>query len=376
MSEQVIDIGARSSWPLIPESVPEIMRAVAFREFGAPEVLRVEEVETPGVGPGEVLVRVAAVSVGRLLDLTARAGTHPYAEFRLPHILGAEHAGTVAAVGAGVHDIRVGDHAAVFPVVSCGSCAACVDGCSEACASLEIMGVHRPGAYAEYARAPAVNAHVVPDGIDPATAAGIALAGPVAQNQLTQAGLAGGDWVLVQGAASALGSLTASLAGHLGARVIGTSRSEWKRGRIVELGAEAAFDPTSDTFVDDVLALTGGAGVRVAIDDLGDEDIWERSMAVLATRGAVVTSGAFLGGTGRVNLMRLYSRCQRILGVRTGNPASAKAVWDEVARGFRPVVDRAFPVARAADAHRYLEADNNMGRVVLTAGSDDDWLGQ
>jgi NADPH:quinone reductase-like Zn-dependent oxidoreductase len=374
MSEHVVDAGVRSSWPEPPEAVPRVMRAVAFREFGAPDVLRVEEVETPRAGPAEVLIRVAAVSVGRLLDLTARAGTHPYAQFRLPHVLGAEHSGTVVAVGTGVRHLGVGDRVAVFPVVTCGACAACLDGCSEACPTLEIMGVHRQGGYAEYTRVPAVNAHVVPESIDPATAAGIALAGPVAQNQLTQAGLAAGDWVLVQGAASALGSLTAVLAEHLGARVIGTSRSEWKRRRLLDMGLAAALDPTSDTFVDDVLALTGGAGVRVAIDDLGDEAIWQRTMAVLATRGAVVTSGAFLGGTGHIDLMRLYSRCQRVLGVRTGNLASARAVWDEVAKGFRPVVDRAFPVARAADAHRYLEADNNMGRVVLTAGSDDDWL--
>jgi hypothetical protein len=73
--------------------------------------------------------------------------------------------------------------------------------------------------------------------------------------------------------------------------------------------------------------------------------------------------------------MRLYSRCQRIIGVRTGNVTSAAALWREVDRGFRPVVDRTFPVCRAADAHRYLEQDNNMGRVVLTTGSAEDWTG-
>jgi NADPH:quinone reductase-like Zn-dependent oxidoreductase len=370
MSEELTGTDA---WPAVPGTVPATMRAVVFSEFGDPDVLHVDEVPVPMPGKDEVLVRVGAVSVGRLLDLTARAGTHPYARFVLPHILGAEHAGTVAAVGPGVDDAAVGDPVAVFPVISCGECAACVEGCSEACPGLQIMGVHQPGAYAEYTRVPVTNVHAVPEGLSPATAAGLALAGPVAQNQLTQAGVEAGDWVLVQGAASALGSLTAGLAEHLGAKVIATSRSAWKRERLVELGATAAFDPASDTFVEDVLALTGGAGVRVAIDDLGEQRIWARTMAVLAGRGTVVSSGAFLGGKVELDLMRLYSRCQRVLGVRTGNPDSARRLWEEVEAGFRPVVDRTFPVAEAARAHRYLEADSNMGRVALTATTDDDW---
>jgi NADPH:quinone reductase-like Zn-dependent oxidoreductase len=361
------------SWPQAPAVVPDTMRAMVFREFGAPDVLHTEVVPTPAPGEGEVVVRVAAVSVGRLLDLTARAGTHPYARIELPHILGAEHAGTVVVVGPGVRTVEVGTHVAVFPVVTCGHCDACVDDCREACDGLRIMGVHIPGAYAEYSCVPAENVHAVPEGLDPTTVAGLALAGAVSQNRLAQAGVRSGDWVLVQGAASGLGSLTAALAEHLGARVIGTSRSARKREKLLELGATAALDPTCDTFVDDVLALTGGAGVRVAVDDLGDPQIWERTMAVLATRGTVVSSGAFLGGKVNLDVMRLYSRCQRILGVRTGNLTAVRQLWQEVDRGFRPVVDQTFPIARAAEAHRYLEADNNVGRVALTTATDDDW---
>lgn len=364
-------LAVAQSWPIAPATVPTTMRAVVFREFGDPDVLHTEDVPTPMPGEGEVLVRVGAVSVGRLLDLTARAGTHPYARIVLPHILGAEHAGTVAAVGPGVDTVEIGARVAVFPLLTCGHCAACADGDTEACPELVIMGVHRSGAYAEYTRMPAANVHPVPAWMDPATAAGLALAGPVSYNQLSQAGLEKGDWVLVQGAASALGSLTAALAEHMGAKVIATSRSAWKRERLAELGATAALDPTSDSFVEDVLALTSGAGVRVAVDDLGDQQIWDRTMAVLATRGTAVSSGAFLGGKVGLDLMRLYSRCQRVLGVRTGNLASARRLWQEVDRGFRPVVDRTFPITRAADAHRYMEADNNMGRVVLTI--EDDW---
>jgi NADPH:quinone reductase-like Zn-dependent oxidoreductase len=374
MREQLADV-SRRAWPAVPDAPPATMHAVVFTRFGGPEVLEVTEVPVPAVGAGEVLVRVAAVSVGRLLDLTARAGTHPYARFVLPHVLGAEHAGTVAAVGDGVREVKAGDQVAVFPVLTCGSCRACREGATEACPRLQIMGVHRPGAYAEYTVVPAANVHVLPAGLDPWTAAGLALAGPVAYNQLSQAGLRPEDWVLVQGGSSALGSLTAALAVHLGARVIGTSRFAAKRERMLEIGMIAAVDSASPAFVEEVLALTGGAGVNIAVDNLGDERVFEETLAVLGTRGTVVTSGAFLGQKPRLDLMRLYSRCQRIIGVRTGNAASAAALWREVDRGFRPVVDRAFPARRAADAHRYLEQDSSMGRVVLTTGSAEDWAG-
>lgn len=363
-----------TTWPG-PTPVPaRAMRAVVFEEFGGPDVLHVSDLPVPEVGRDDILVRVAAVSIGRLLDLNARAGTHPFADFRFPHVLGAEHAGTVVQVGADVVSPVVGDHVAVFPVVTCGVCVDCRAGKSEACSDLRIIGVHQPGAYAEYAVSPAGNSHVVPEGISPVDAAALALAGPVAQNQLLAASLDAGDWVLVQGGGSSLGSLTASLAAHHGARVIATSRSAGKREKLRELGVEVALDPTAPDFVDTVMRRSGGRGVRVAIDDLGEPEIWNRTMEVLASRGTVVSSGAFLGKGGvRLDLMRLYLRSQRIVGVRTGNEVSTEILWRQVGRGFRPIVDTTFPAAHAGEAHRYMESDQNMGRVVLTTSTDEDW---
>lgn len=352
------------AWP-VPVAPGAEMSAVVFSEFGPPEVLHRATIATPRPAPDEVLVQVAAVSVGRLLDLRARAGTHPYARFVLPHVLGAEHAGVVAAVGSGVTSSRVGDRVAVFPSVCCGVCRYCLRGQAEACQSLQLIGTHRPGAYADYVAVPERNVTPVPDGISPVEAAALALSGPVARNQLTQAGFEPGMWVLVQGAASALGSTTATLAAHLGARVIATSRSAEKRSRLEAAGIEFTLDGTSPTFAADVLDLTGGHGIDIAIDDLGEPAMFAATLDALAVAGSVVTSGAFLGGGASVDLLRLYSRCQRVIGVRTGNPESVRASWAEVARGFRPVVDRWFPLDRAAEAHHHVESDTNVGRVAL-----------
>ncbi|MDX3748153.1 alcohol dehydrogenase catalytic domain-containing protein [Streptomyces sp. AK08-02] len=357
------------TWPE-PVAVGATMRAVVFRAFGPPDVLEQAVVATPCPGPGEVLVQVAAVSIGRLLDLAARSGKHPYAHFRLPHILGADHAGTVAAVGPDVDSVRVGDRVAVFPVITCGACPQCVAGREEACPSLSLIGTHRPGAYAEFCVAPARNVHRVPEGISPDMVAALALVGAVGANQLSQAGLRPGQWVLVQGAASALGSTTAALARHLGARVIATSRSADKREAPAAAGADVVLDATGADFAEQVSEATDGAGVDIVVDNLGDPAIWDASLDVLGRGGTVVTSGAFLGGKVRLDLLRLYSNCQRVLGVRTGNAAACTALWSEVDRGFRAVVDRTFPISRASDAHRYLEEDSNVGRVALVLGSE------
>jgi NADPH:quinone reductase-like Zn-dependent oxidoreductase len=351
-------------WPR-PKAPGATMTAVAFAEFGPPEVLTSVSRQTPRPGPGEVLVQVAAVSVGRLLDVTARAGNHPYATFVLPHVLGADHAGVVAATGREVAGFRTGDKVAAFPAVTCGTCDMCQGGYDELCPSLQLIGTHRPGAYAQYVAVPARNLHRVPEGISPAQAAALALAGPVAMNQLTRGGFRPGQWVLVQGASSGLGSVTAALARHLGGLVIATSRVPAKRDCLRALGVEAVLDPTDEGFAGRVRELTAGRGVDIAIDDLGEPRIWAATMGALAAGGTVVSSGAFLGREVAVNLQRLYSLGQRIVGVRTGNLASIPPLWAAVEGGFRPALDRSFPLPDAAAAHRYIESDGNVGRVAL-----------
>jgi NADPH:quinone reductase-like Zn-dependent oxidoreductase len=341
------------------------MTAVEFGEFGPPEVLKQVSLPTPQPGHGEVLVQVAAVSVGRLLDITARAGNHPYAKFVLPHVLGAEHAGVVAALGPGTSGFETGDRVAVFPVVTDGTCDLCLRGYDELCPSLHLIGTHRPGAYAQYVAVPARNLHRVPPRIDPVQATALALAGPVAMNQLTRAGFRPDHWVLVQGASSGLGSVTAALARHLGGQVIATSRIPAKRERLEALDLTAVLDATEEGFTGQVLELTGGRGVDIAVDDLGESRIWAATMEALAAGGTVVSSGAFLSREVTVNLQRLYTLGQRIIGVRTGNLASVPPLWTAVDSGFRPVLDRTFPLADAAAAHRYVESDSNVGRVTL-----------
>ncbi len=357
--------------------VPDTMTAVPLREFGPPEVLRPASMPTPTPGPGEALLRVDAVSVGRLLDVAARAGKHPYASFTFPHLLGAEHAGTVVALGAEVAGaghtdggaVRVGQRVAVFPFVLAPDDEWNRAGLPELSPNAEVIGTHRPGADAEYSVVPARNLLLLPDDMASDDAVAVVLAGAVAMNQFTKAGGVGpGSRVLVQGASSALGSTTALLALHLGADVLVTSRSAAKRERLRELGFTHVLDCSSPTFAADAREAFGGAGATLIVDNLGAHAGWEASLATLEPGGAVVTSGAFLGAQAPVNLQRLYSMSQRIIGVRTGTLASARQAFEEAGRGFRSVIDRTFALDDVAQAHRYVEAGGNVGRVLLHVG--------
>ncbi|NMO01993.1 zinc-binding dehydrogenase [Gordonia sp. TBRC 11910] len=341
------------------------MRAVTLREFGGPEVLRLEHLPTPRPGPAEVLIRVAAVSVGRLLDLVARSGKHPYAAFTFPHILGAEHTGIIAALGSDVQGFAIGDHVATFPVITDPDCPYVKSGYAELSPTARIIGTHTPGADADYIAVPATNVFAVPDGLDPAEAVALALAGVVAMNQFTRAGLEAGQRVVVQGASSALGSTTALLAKHLGAEVIVTSRHHVKRARLRELGFDMVLDSDSPSFVADAHAAFGGHGADLIVDNLGDPQLWDKGMSTLAPRGAMVTSGAFLGGLVQLDLRRLYTFGQRVIGVRSGDLIAAGRLWAEVRAGFRSVVDRTFSLTDAALAHEYVGSSGNVGRVAL-----------
>jgi NADPH:quinone reductase-like Zn-dependent oxidoreductase len=192
--------------------------------------------------------------------------------------------------------------------------------------------------------------------------------GPLAQHQLDLADAKQGDWVLIQAAASASGSMALRSAQHRGCRVIATSRKGWKRERLAELGADVVLDPGEDDFATAVRNATGANGADVAIVNIGDPHLWEQTVEAVANRGRIVTSGAKFGERIAFNARTFYERNQTLIGVRTANRESTERCWAQIGRGLRPVVDKIFPLEQAAQAHRRVEEGMNVGRVVLTLG--------
>jgi len=352
------------------------VKAIVLTRFGGPDALEPQNLPSPVAGPREVVLEVRAVSVGRTLDVAARAGTLRMAALTPPHVLGAEHAGTVAEVGAAVTEVRPGDRVAVLPLVPCGRCRLCGERRTDACPDLEIIGIHRPGAYAERSVVPVEAVHRVPPHLSYAEAAAFALAGPLAWHQLSTAGVGPGSWVLIQAAGSALGSTTMQVARAMGARVIAASRTPDKRRRLAQLGADQTLDPLDAGALDAVQETTGGLGVDVVIDNIGDAALWALTVGALRRGGTIVSSGASAGATLELDLQALYVRCQRVVGLRTATAAAADAAWAlATRRGLRPVLDAVFPLADAALAHERVERQANLGRVVLAVDPEAGQLG-
>lgn len=340
---------------------------MVIHEHGGPEVLQPADIPVPEPSPGEALVRVKAVSVNGFLDVSNRAGHVAFARYSFPHVLGSEHAGEIAALGPETDTtLSVGDHVVVSNRISCGKCVNCLAGRDEACLELSIIGVTTPGAYCEYTVVPIENLRPIPAGVSHVEASAMIVNGPLAQHQLDLADAKEGDWVLIQAAASASGSMAMRTAQHRGCRVIATSRQAWKRERLAELGADVVLDSEDEGFVAAVKDATDGNGANVAIINIGDPQLWEKTIEAVALRGRTVTSGAKFGERASFNARTFYEKNQTIIGVRTGNRESTERFWAQIEQGLRPVVDKVFPLEQVADAHRRIEEGLNVGRVVLT----------
>jgi NADPH:quinone reductase-like Zn-dependent oxidoreductase len=346
------------------------MKAAVIHEFGPPEVLRIEDLPEPRPGEQEVLVRVKAVRVGGLLDVGTRAGRNPFARLTFPHVLGADFAGEVVEVGSGDVQFTPGDRVAGVPFITCGQCHACSIGRDDACPNAQLVGVHRQGSYAELVAAPAKVLRRIPESIDFEQAAAMAVSGPVAITQLQVAGLKPGDWVLVTAAASGLGLVTALVAKRLGARVIGTSRKPWKREMLEGKDLDGVLDSESSDFVERVGELTRGEGVSIAIDNTSSATLFPKLCALLSRLGVIVTSGALVAETVPLDMRSLYLKSQSVIGIRTHTQAGLDGFWRLAEDGIEARVDKTFPLEEVVEAHRYVEAEQNFGRVLLTIGGE------
>jgi NADPH:quinone reductase-like Zn-dependent oxidoreductase len=342
------------------------MKAAVIHEFGPADVLKIEDLPAPVAQAGEVLVRVHVVRVGGLLDIGTRAGRNPFARLTFPHILGADFAGEVVETGDGVQGFKAGQRVVGVPFIPCGVCPACQAGRDDACPKATLVGVHRPGSYAELVAVPTKVLRHIPDRIGDEQAAAMAVSGPVAFTQFQVAGFRKGDWVLVTSAASGLGLVTALVAKELGARVIATSRKEWKRDMLKGHGLDGVLDTDSPSFVDQVRELTGGAGVAIAVDNTSSADMFAKLCLVLAALGRIVSSGALVADTVALDIRSLYLKSQSVIGVRTHTQAALDGFWKLVAtNGMETRVDSVFSLDDVGDAHRYVEAEKNFGRVLL-----------
>ncbi len=320
------------------------MLAMRVHQYGGPEVLRLDELETPVPGPGEARVRIEAAGLN-FIDIYHRTGQY---RSSLPLTLGQEAAGVIEAVGPGVTEVRVGDRV-VFASVQ--------------------------GTYATHAIAPAWRLVRLPDGVDTQTAAAAHLQGLTA-HYLTRSTypLRPGETALIHAAAGGLGQLSVQMAKLSGARVIGTVSTEAKAVIARECGADEVILYSQVDFEAETKRLTGSRGVEVVYDSVG-KDTFDKGLNCLRTRGTMVLCGQSSGAVAPLDPQLLNAKGSLFLtrptlahytATREELLGRATELYHWIAAGDLKVrIDKTFPLAQAADAQRYLESRRAMGKVLL-----------
>jgi NADPH:quinone reductase len=320
------------------------VKAIRVHETGGPEVMRLEELPTPNPGQGQALVKVEAIGVN-FVDIYNRSGLY---KNPLPFTPGSEGAGTVEGVGPGVTEVKVGDRVGWAQV---------------------------GGSYATHVVAPAQKLILIPEGVNSRDAAAVLLQGLTAHYLATSTyPLKTGDSCLVHAAAGGVGRLLCQIAKQRGARVIGTAGSPEKAAIARDGGADEVILYREQDFVAEVRRLTGGAGVQVVYDMVG-KDTFDGSLSSLARRGCLVLVGQASGPVPPLDPRVMNTKGSLYLTrpslgdytvTREELLARANDVLTWLSEGkLRLRVDRTYPLAEAAEAHRALEGRQTAGKVQL-----------
>lgn len=341
------------------------MKAVQLIAHGVPGQFKYADVPDPVPAEAEVVIRVRACGLNHL-DLWLEEGALPM-EVRLPRIAGSEISGEVLATGSGVADWRAGDRVAVQSNLFCGQCEFCVRGEESLCLRGQLLGVDRDGGFAEQVAVPASALVRLPAEVDFAASAALTLAGSTAMHMLTQrAPMKAGDWVLVMGGASGVGSAAIQIARQLGARVISTGSSEAKRQFASSLGAGHVVDNSKPEWTSRVREITGKRGVDLVVEHVGGE-VLQQCFTCLARGGTIVTCGATAGRELRLNLWAFFVKEQKLVGSYGRSRKDIQAVLEWAAQGrIKQAIAHIFPLEQTPAAFAALRARQVMGKVVVS----------
>ncbi len=347
------------------------MKALAFEQHGGPEQAGLLDLPVPPIGRHEVLLSVRAAALNRL-DLWVLEGW-PGLRLKLPHILGADGAGTVAAVGEDVDRFRAGDRVAVNPTI-------CNDpadrfarlGFDNMCDDFALFGEHIDGFFAEFAAVPERNLLPLPDHVPFAAAAAASLVFVTAWHSLiTRGGLRAGESVLVVGAGGGVNTAAIQIARLAGARpifVVGSSAAKLALAR--DLGADVLINRNEVDWSREVYRLTERRGVDVVVDNVGAAT-FAQSLRALRRGGRLVTVGNSSGPRFELDNRYLFGKHLTIIGSTMGTSADYETVMGLVFAGrLRPIIDTVYPLADGAIALEQLRAGDVLGKIVLEITGD------
>jgi zinc-binding alcohol dehydrogenase/oxidoreductase len=332
----------------------ETMKAVRVHELGGPQNLVLDVIPVPAIADDEVLVRVRAAALNHR-DVFITQGLYP--QVRLPVTLGSDGAGEVASIGNGVAGVARGDQVVIDPLLGWGDDPRVWDA-----QRANILGMPHDGTFAQYVAVPAANVYPKPRGLSVEEAAAIPLAGLTAYRAtFTRGGLKPGETILVTGIGGGVQTFVLLFAKHIGARAIVTSSSDAKLERAKALGADVALNYAATP--DWHKALRAAGPIDLVIDSTGGETLG-KALETVRPGGRIVVYGRTTGDA-TLKLFSLFWKHVTILGTSMGSPSDFRAMLELFELSLRPVVDRVYPMADAADAAQRLAAAEQFGKIVL-----------
>jgi NADPH:quinone reductase-like Zn-dependent oxidoreductase len=339
------------------------MKAAYFAEHGGPEVLQYGDLPEPKLAPGWVLVRVRAAALNHA-DLFVRAGW-PGLKLKLPHILGADGAGEVTAVGDGVTTWKPGQRVVINASVCLEQDEFTRSGQENLCKHWELLGETLPGTYAEHVAVPAGNLLEVPDGFAFDKAAAAALVYLTAWHSLVKRGkLQAGETLLIVGASGGVNTACIQIGKHLGAQVIVVGSDAAKLKLAEDLGADKLIDRSEEDWSKATYILTNKRGVDAVVDNVGST--FPMSLRALRKGGRLLTVGNTGAPKFEIDNRYIFSKHLSILGSTMGSYADFAEVMALVYAGkLQPVIDRSYPLHEARTAHERMEAGGQMGKIIL-----------
>ncbi len=340
------------------------MKAVRFHEYGEASVLRYEDAPDPEVGADDVLIRVRSVGLNHV-DLDMRDGSSRL-PLTLPHTLGFEVGGDVAAVGAAVEGFAEGDRVTPLYQIACRECEPCLAGRQQFCERLEMLGVQRPGGYAEYLAAPAHAVVAMPEGMSYDQAAATQTTFATAWHCLiARANLRAGETVLISAAGSGVGSSGIQVARRAGARIVASAGTDAKLELARELGADVVVNYERENLTEAVLEATDGRGVDVVLEHVGGE-VFTSSLEAVGTGGRVVVCGGHAGEVVPLDLITLFRNEWSVIGCARATEAELRRVIELVGRGeLEPVISDRLGLQDATRGHQLMEGRKQFGKVLL-----------
>jgi NADPH:quinone reductase-like Zn-dependent oxidoreductase len=344
-----------------------LMKAVLFRTHGAIDVLEYTEFPAPEPAAGQVLVKLEAAALNRM-DVWTRSGSSGI-KVELPHITGADGAGTIAGLGADVTEWQIGDRVVINSNLGCGHCPACIAGQDNRCRNWHLLGETVRGTYAEYVAVPATNVLKIPDGFEPRQAAAAALVFHTAWHSLiVRGGLHMGESVLVVGASGGVNTASIQIAKLAGATVYVVGSGLEKLNLAKSLGADYLVDRLAyEDWSRAVFTLTEKRGVDVVVDNVGIT--FPSSFRAAARGGRILTVGNSGGPKFEIDNRLIFGKHLSVLGSSMGTRTDFATVMGLIFAGkLKPVLDQDFPLQDARHAQERLESGAQLGKITLNIG--------